>query len=46
MAEYNWFMYSATRNLLALCGIDNPTTEQIEQAEHVVRDIRGYVRSL
>lgn len=43
---YNYFLYDGTRTLLALLGIDEPTKEQRQQAERVIKDICGYVRSV
>lgn len=42
---YNWFVYDAVVNLLALMGIEQPTEEQYETAERVVRSVAGYVKS-
>jgi hypothetical protein len=42
---YNWFVHEAVLNLLALLGIDEPTDQQYEQAERVVRLTAGFVRS-
>jgi hypothetical protein len=43
---YNYFLYDGTRTLLALLGIDEPTKEQRQQAERVIKDICGYTRSV
>lgn len=46
MSGYNWFIYHGATNLLLLMGIDEPTPEQREQAEQVIKCVGGYVRSL
>lgn len=42
---YNYFRQQAKQNLLKLCGIENPTTEQHVLADNVVYCIERYAAS-